>query len=556
MEQKFRTGASPDQGWLMPPDPRDWLPAGHLTWKVIEQAGEMDLSGFGACYRADGQGGRPYHPAMMITLVLYCYCRGRRSSREMEMATWDDVGARVICGGLHPDHSTIAEFIGRHFEAVCGLLPESVKACAREGLVCLDLVAGDGTKLKANASMASNRTAEQLDAEIAELGEQIDAEFRQWARDMLDDEDGPDGPDDDGAPDDPGDAAPDVPACGDAAAEPAGGGGKKKEKKKPKRPGHVLAARRAARAELEARQDGDRDKLAGRAAELAARLEQKEAAVTKWEQKAAARIEERARSEAAGQKISGTRPITGTGQDREVKRARQARDKARAAYQAAAAEAAGPPAGLKGKVSATDPASRVMPLKKGGFDQLINVQALATARTQVILAILRHDSPADVQALVPLMKEAARVLAAAGIPGEILNALFDAGYASDANFTDDSITARLYVAVTREARQTGRSADGRAPRATLPSWEEMTSRLSTPEGKALCKQRSATIEPVFAQLTARLSRTLRYRGRYIDAELALWAATHNILKAITARDRRLSRQARTTATAAPLLAAA
>jgi hypothetical protein len=192
-----------------------------------------------------------------------------------------------------------------------------VKACAREGLVSLDLVAGDGTKLKANASMASNRTAEQLDAEIAELAEQIDAEFRQWAQDMLDDQDGPDGPDDDGAPDDPGGAAPDVPACGDAAAEPAGDSGrKKKNKNKPKRPGQVLAARRAARAELEARQDGDRDKLPDRAAELAARLEKKEAAVTRWEEKAAARIQERARREAAGQKISGTPPspvLTRTG---------------------------------------------------------------------------------------------------------------------------------------------------------------------------------------------------------------------------------------------------
>lgn len=229
MRQKFRSGAGPDQGWLMPPDPRDWLPAGHLAWKVIEQVGEMDLSGFGARYRADGQGGRPYDPAMMVTLALYCYCRGRRSSREMEMATWDDVGARVICGGLHPDHSTIAEFIGRHFEAVCGLLPESVRACAREGLVSLDLVAGDGTKLKANASMASNRTAAQLDAEIAELEAQIDGEFRRWAQGMLDAEDaggppGPGGGDEDGAPDGPGDGA--------APAGPAGEGGGKKEGRK------------------------------------------------------------------------------------------------------------------------------------------------------------------------------------------------------------------------------------------------------------------------------------------------------------------------------------
>ena len=77
----------------------------------------------------------------------------------------------------------------------------------------------------------------------------------------------------------------------------------------------------------------------------------------------------------------------------------------------------------------------------------------------------------------------------------------------------------------------------------------MTARLATDEGKALYRQRAATIEPVFAQLTARLGRTLNYRGSLADAELALWAASHNILKAITARTRRLARQARAAGTA-------
>ena len=83
----------------------------------------------------------------------------------------------------------------------------------------------------------------------------------------------------------------------------------------------------------------------------------------------------------------------------------------------------------------------------------------------------------------------------------------------------------------------------------LPSWQNMTARLDSPEGRKLYRQRSATIEPVFAQLTARLGRTLHYRGSLIDAELVLWAASHNILKAITARTKQLARQARTATTA-------
>src|SRR5215813_12421181 len=93
--------AERDQLFLLPPDARDWLPAGHLAQAVLEQAGQMDLAPFVAWYRADGQGKKAYHPQLMASLVMYCYCKGIRSSRAVEMATWDDLGARVICGNLH-----------------------------------------------------------------------------------------------------------------------------------------------------------------------------------------------------------------------------------------------------------------------------------------------------------------------------------------------------------------------------------------------------------------------------------------------------------------------
>jgi transposase len=62
-------------------------------------AAGLDLAPFLAAYRADGQGNTAYHPPMMVALIMYCYCKGIRSSRAIEMATWDDVEARVICGG-------------------------------------------------------------------------------------------------------------------------------------------------------------------------------------------------------------------------------------------------------------------------------------------------------------------------------------------------------------------------------------------------------------------------------------------------------------------------
>jgi transposase len=445
MGQKFRSGRGPDEVMLMPADPREWLPPGHLAWKVISLAGEMDLSRFGAGYRADGQGGRPYHPRMMATLLLYGYCRGRRSSREVEMATFDDVGARIICGGLHPDHSTVAEFVRRNAGAVLALLPESVRACAAEGLVDLALVAGDGTKLKASASMAGNLTREQLDAQVAELQALIDGELRAWVQDLLD-AGGITPP----AGDDRGDGGP-----GDGG----GPGGKRKWKKKPARAGQVLERRLAARARLDALQGKDQGRHDARIAELAARVQRKEAALARWEARARARAGARAATIAAGLPARGRAPLPASA-DRDVTRARQALADARADHAAALAgtASAGPrpdgrrrpgrpagdkpagarqasEAGQEAKASPADPSSRVMPLKKGGYDQLFNVQALATARAQVILAIMRHDSPADAQALLPLLAEARRVLAAAGVPGQIGKALFDTGYASDANFT-------------------------------------------------------------------------------------------------------------------------
>src|ERR1035437_1663737 len=180
MGRYFRKADSADQGYLMPPDARQWLPARHLAWALLKLAAELDLAGFEARYRADGQGRAAYDPAMMVTLVMYCYCKGIRSSRGIEMATFDDVGARVICGNLHPDHATTARFAGRHEQELKALLASSVAACAREGLVSVDVVAGDGTNVKASASMAANVTAAGLDAGIAALEEVIAAEGALW----------------------------------------------------------------------------------------------------------------------------------------------------------------------------------------------------------------------------------------------------------------------------------------------------------------------------------------------------------------------------------------
>jgi transposase len=91
-----------EQGFLLPPDVREWLPADHLAWFVIDAVAEMDLSAFYAAYRADGHGRAAYEPAMMVALVLYAFATAQRSSRAIEPHCRQDVAYRVISGNLFP----------------------------------------------------------------------------------------------------------------------------------------------------------------------------------------------------------------------------------------------------------------------------------------------------------------------------------------------------------------------------------------------------------------------------------------------------------------------
>ncbi len=528
MGQNFVT-AERDQLFLLPPDAREWLPGRHLAWAVLEAAGELDMAPFTAWYRADGQGRPAYHPRLVVGLVMYCYCKGIRSSRAVEMATWDDVGARVICGNLHPDHATVARFVTRHEEAVKGLLVASLVACAKQGLVSVDVVAGDGTKVKASASMAANATAGQLEIEIAELEALLAAEVDAWfaqaqaadaAEDTLFGDDGGDGP------------------------GPGGGPGTLA------RLTDKIVRRRKAKAKLDAEQAARcQQAQAGHAGKIT-RLERRAAARRAEAERLAAeaaakvaRYQRRAAAKAAAgsrKRPDGRVPVPA---DRHiaVRRARQALAAAEQALeQAKAAPATTPEPAHPPKANTTDPASRVMPLKKGGFDQLYNAQALA-GKHQVILAIATHGNPTDTGALHPLLAQGAANLDAAGIREAIGTALFDAGYASEDNFTTEC-EPELYVAITKEARQTGRLRDGQKPATMKQSWQQMAARLDTPEGKALYRQRAGIIEPVFAQLFARLGRDLHYRDTKVDLELHLWAASHNFLKAIRHKLRHASTQ--------------
>lgn len=155
-----------DQRFLLPPDMRDWLPEDDLAWVVLDAVEQCDLSAFTGVYREDGQGRPAFDPAMMVALLLYAYCHGVRSSREIERRCVRDVAFRVISAGQRPDHATIARFRARHQAALQSLFTEVLRLCAQAGLVRLALLAIDGTKVAADASWSANRTLGQLEAEL------------------------------------------------------------------------------------------------------------------------------------------------------------------------------------------------------------------------------------------------------------------------------------------------------------------------------------------------------------------------------------------------------
>ena len=127
------------------------------------------MSGFYAGYRSDGWGGAAYEPKMMVTLLLYAYCLGVRSSRQIERACRVDVAFRLLAANQRPDHTSIARFRQRHEQALKGLFTASLRLCARAGMASVGLVAVDGTKTAAPAAMSANRSAETIEAEVEKM---------------------------------------------------------------------------------------------------------------------------------------------------------------------------------------------------------------------------------------------------------------------------------------------------------------------------------------------------------------------------------------------------
>jgi transposase len=172
MDKTYREW-SPDQAYMFPPSPRDWLPEDDLVYFIVETVATLDLSPILAHYERERRGQPPFHPRMMVALLLYCYATGTRSSRKIMRRWQTDVACRIIVGEDVPDFRTISEFRKTHLARLEGLFLEVLKLCALAGLTRVGTIALDGTKIKANASRHKAMSYDRMKEEEKRLAEEI-----------------------------------------------------------------------------------------------------------------------------------------------------------------------------------------------------------------------------------------------------------------------------------------------------------------------------------------------------------------------------------------------
>jgi transposase len=165
----------PQQMLLLPEAIQDWLPEGHLAHFIGDTVDTLDLGAFHARYDKDGPRNQPFHPAMMVKVLVYGYATGVFSSRKIARKLHEDVAFRVLAAGNFPAHRTIRDFRAFHLKELSELFVQVVRLAREMGLVKLGTIAVDGTKVKANASRHKAMSYGHMRKAEAELKAQIEA---------------------------------------------------------------------------------------------------------------------------------------------------------------------------------------------------------------------------------------------------------------------------------------------------------------------------------------------------------------------------------------------
>lgn len=165
----------PEQSFLLPPSLQEWLPEGHLAYYISDTVDALDLSAFHARYAKGGPRNQPFHPALMVKVLIYAYATGVFSSRKIARKLHEDVAFRVLGAGNFPKHRTICDFRADHLQELAALFVQVVQLARECGLVKLGTLAVDGTKIKANASRHKAMSYGRMREEEAALRQEIDA---------------------------------------------------------------------------------------------------------------------------------------------------------------------------------------------------------------------------------------------------------------------------------------------------------------------------------------------------------------------------------------------
>lgn len=483
---------SPEQSYLLPPSPQEWLAEDHLAYFVLDLVEDLNLAEIERVIQAkDARGERPYSPRMMTALLLYGYAVGVFSSRKVERATYDDVAFRVLAAGEHPHFTSINEFRARHREALAKLFDQLLAECMSAGLVKLGHVAIDGTKMKANASKHKAMSFERMNKEEQRLTNEIDAYF-------------------------------DLAAKVDAEEDALYGVGQQPHdlpaelRRREDRRAKIREVRAALKKETAqaraAELVGLADELREKAADPSTSLKKQGEFTT-----VAAKHDQRA-AELGGDDDDDDEPpppIADLPRNKPPKR----------------------PDGTpkpKAQRNFTDPESRIM-LRDGAWMQAYNAQLAVDDTHQIIVAAALSNQGPDNEYFEPMLR---RVVKNCGAAPD--RATADSGYFSAANVrASEALGSEPFISPGGNAR------DGTPNE--LPQHyrtderQRMRALLASAHGKAVYARRKATVEPVIGQIRTRGVRQMSFRGVWKNhLEWLFICATHNLLKLWRSKQPRLA----------------
>ncbi len=498
-----------EQGFLLPPDVRDWLSADHLAWFVIDAVAQMDLAAFYSAYRADGHGRAAYEPSLMVTVVLYAGATGVRSSRAIECHCRQDVAYRVITGNVVPDHATIARFVVRHEQALADLFNEVLRLCDQAGLVKPGVVAVDGTRMAGSANSDSTR-------DFAQIAQEIVAEHK------ANDED-----EDERFGEARGDELPEQLRTPEGRREFFRQAEQKRRRERSRGQESEDGSCEEPGSREEPEDEFDEERIVARTQgregwlrEARRQLEQH-----RWEHPgevprsreerlllAAGRLEEELESERRGNEAY-----------------EQFRERRR---QAGGHRVGGPPKPYQppevpaGKVNLTDPDSKRLKAREG-YVQGFNAQAVVD-EGQIVLAAEITNSNVDWSQLGPMVTAALAEFARAGIVGRIETALADAQFWNEQHMDEVIANKHIQVLIPPDGSGSGRQRAGW----TGGRYTWMRYVLASELGRELYRKRKQMIEPVFGHTRHNrgVTRFLRRGRSAVRTEWRLLMATHNLTK--------------------------